>query len=71
MEDATVPGAVQSKAAGGLYTIRLEAVASDGKALPAASTISNERIQLSIQTGPAADPDMLGLYRIGSDGKPV
>ncbi len=71
MEEASLPAGVQWKAASGLYTIRLEVVASDGKTLPAASALSNETVQLFIPTGPAADPDLLGVYRIGADGKPV
>ncbi|MFM9331498.1 immunoglobulin-like domain-containing protein [Paenibacillus mesotrionivorans] len=71
MEAAALPAGVQWKAAGGLYSIRLEAVAANGEAFAIAPALSNETVQLSIPTGPAADSELLGMYGIGADGKAV
>ncbi|MDF2937708.1 MAG: hypothetical protein K0Q90_3081, partial [Paenibacillaceae bacterium] len=71
IEGASIPGAVYWTADSGLYRIQVEAVAKNGGPLNAAAASAKEKVVLTIKTGAAADPELLGLYAIGTDGKPV
>ncbi|RAV05097.1 S-layer homology domain-containing protein [Paenibacillus sp. YN15] len=71
IEGATVPGAVNWTAASGLYRIQAEAISQNGDQLNSATALPKETVVLAIQTGPVADPELLGVYAIGADGKPV
>ncbi|MBU5670701.1 S-layer homology domain-containing protein [Paenibacillus brevis] len=71
VEKATLPGAVQWTAASEAYSIKLEAIGQNGDPYAQASALENEKVMLTIMTGYDADSELLGIYAIGTDGKPV
>ncbi|MDN4070048.1 S-layer homology domain-containing protein [Paenibacillus sp. FSL R5-0407] len=66
-----IPGAVQWTAASEPYSIKVEAVDQNGDPFAQVSALENEKIVLTIKTGYDADPELLGVYAIGTDGQLV
>lgn len=72
---ANVPGAVEWTAAGGVYSLEAGAADSSGNLLvsTSASALENETVTLTLKAGAdsIADPELLGVYAIGTGGAPV
>ncbi|MGY5343571.1 immunoglobulin-like domain-containing protein [Paenibacillus glucanolyticus] len=71
VERATIPGAVQWTVASDVYSIQVEVVDHNGDPFAGTFTLENEKIVMTIETGHVADPELMGVYAVGSDAKLV
>lgn len=68
VDKATVPGYIRWTAAGGAYSIKVEAADRNGDPLAAASPLDQAKAVLTVRPGDVAGPELLGIYAIGADG---
>lgn len=71
VKGATIPGAVLWTTASDVYSIKVEAVDQNGDAIDQATAVDNEKaVILTIKIRNIVEPELLGIYAIGMDGKP-
>ncbi|WNS44135.1 S-layer homology domain-containing protein [Paenibacillus sp. MMS20-IR301] len=67
LNNPAVNGSVQISAASDVLSFGLEVVAADGTTVPV--TAFDQPLLLTFNVDPEADPNLLGIYYIGTDGK--